>query len=444
MNPSESIQTQILATKFFVPVTPGTLILRPRLIALLEKGLKHPFTLVSAPAGFGKTTLLSTWVHSLQASHVWFCWISLDEEDNDPRLFWTYVLTSLDMQGSQRFESLLMRLQSQPPPPLKSLLTGLVNLLAESQDHFVLILDDYQLITQEQVHTTLAYLLERLPAQLRIVVSTRADPPLPLSLLRARKQALEVRTDQLRCTVEETGTFFEQVMGNALPDETIQQMAVRTEGWLVGLQLLALSLQGNSNPATLLEETSGDQRYILDYLTEEVLRRQSQEMQTFLLCTSILERLTAPLCDAVMGQTGSQQMLCQLEQTNLFVVSLDSKREWYRYHALFAQALCYQLERTHPDLVPSLHRRASLWYVEHDQPTQAILHALRAKDWSWAAELIEQQSAALRTTTWGISKQKMFLLRDWLEQIPVDILHARPRFCLAYTWMLLFITPQVE
>ena len=183
MNTSTLIQKQLLATKFFVPVTSGTLISRPRLIALLDKALRHPFTLVSAPAGFGKTTFLSTWAHSLQAPHARLCWISLDEQDNDPRLFWTYVLTALHVQGSQRFEPLLMHLQSQPPPPLKSLLTALVNLLAESQDHFMLILDDYQLITQEQVHTTLAYLVERLPAQLRIIVATRADPPLPLPLL---------------------------------------------------------------------------------------------------------------------------------------------------------------------------------------------------------------------------------------------------------------------
>ncbi|HEX3642640.1 MAG TPA: AAA family ATPase, partial [Ktedonobacteraceae bacterium] len=394
MNTATLIQKQLLATKFFVPVTSGTLISRPRLIALLEEGLKRPFTLVSAPAGFGKTTFLSTWAHSLQAPHARLCWISLDEEDNDPCLFWTYVLTALDVQASQRFEPLLMHLQSQPPPPLKSLLTTLVNRLAESQDHFVLILDDYQLITEEQVHTTLAYLVERLPAQLHIVLSTRAAPPLPLPLLRARQRALEVRTDQLRCTVEETGTFFQQVMGIQFPDETIQQVTVRTEGWLVGLQLLALSLQGNPNPTTLLEEASGDQHYILDYLTEEVLRRQSQQMQTFLLCTSILERLTAPLCDAVMGQTGSLQMLRQLEQANLFVVSLDQRHEWYRYHALFAEALHYHLEQRQADLVPILHHRASLWYAQHNQPTQAILHAFQTKEWSWAAELIEGQHAA--------------------------------------------------
>ena len=218
-------------------------------------------------------------------------------------------------------------------------------------------------------------------------------------------------------------------------------MTIRTEGWLVGLQLLALSFP-KSRSDYPIKDVSGDQRYILDYLTEEVLQRQSQEVQTFLLCTSILERLNASLCDAIIEQTGSQQILQWIEQANLFVVSLDGKREWYRYHALFAEALRYRLEQTQPDLMLILHHRASLWYAQHEQPTQAILHALRAKDGPWAADLIERQHVALNTLTWGISKQKVFLLQSWLQQIPVDILHARPRLCLAYTWMLLFITPQ--
>ena len=440
---SMHLQNHLLATKFYVPVALGPLICRPRLTALLDKSLNYPLTLVSAPAGFGKTTLLASWSQSLPPSNPRAAWVSLEEEGNEPRLFWAYVLTALNKQEpQQRFASLLTQLQSSPFPPLNYLLAELINLLVEATDHFVLILDDYQVITESQVHTTLAYLIEHLPPQLRIIVATRADPPLPLALLRARERALEVRTDQLRCTAEETRAFFDQVMGIHLPDKTIQQVTARTEGWLVGLQLLGLSFPGRADPLTLLEEVRGDQRYILDYLTEVVLQRQPQEVQTFLLSTCILERLNASLCDAVMEQTGSQQMLRQLDRANLFVVSLDSKREWYRYHALFAEALCYQLEQTQPDLLPSLHQRASLWYAEHEQPTQAILHAFSAKDWPWAADLIEGQRGALNTLTWGISKQKVLLLRDWLQQIPVDLLHSRPRLCLAYTWMLLFITPQ--
>src|SRR5258708_219560 len=304
MNTSTLVQSQLLATKFYIHVAAGTRISGPRLSALLETGLTHPFTLVSAPAGFGKTILLSTWAQSLQARDARLCWISLDEEDNEPRLFWTYVLTALQMQCPERFQPLLMTLQSQPPPPLKPLLTALINLLAEGTDHFVLILDDYQVITEEQVHTTLAYLVEHLPSQLRIIIATRADPPLPLPMQRARQHMLEVRTDQLRCTAEEVKAFFGEVMGIQMPEETIQEVTTRTEGWLVGLQLLGLSLPEQANPAALLQEVSGDQCYILDYLTEEVLQRQPQDVQMFLLCPSILKQLSASVCNAVMQQVG--------------------------------------------------------------------------------------------------------------------------------------------
>ncbi|HWS84597.1 MAG TPA: AAA family ATPase, partial [Ktedonobacteraceae bacterium] len=399
MNTSTPSQNQLLATKFYIPTTSWTLISRSRLHSLLDKGLKHPFALVSAPAGFGKTTLLATWAQSLPANQICPCWVSLDEEDNEPHLFWSYILTALQMHSPERFQPLLIDLQSQPPPPLKSLLTALINLVAEGTDHFVLILDDYQVIREEQVHTTLAYLIEHLPAQLHLILSTRADPPLPLPLLRTHQQALEVRTDQLRCTAEEVKAFFREVMDIQMPEETIQQVTLRTEGWLVGLHLLGLSLRQSANPATLLQEVSGEQCYILDYLTEVVLGRQPQEVQTFLLSTSILEQLSASLCNAVMQQTNSQEMLRQLEQANLFVVSLDSKRQWYRYHALFAEALRYRLEQMQPDLVPSLHHRASLWYAEHDQITQAILYAFNAQEWQWAADLIER--LPLLSFTWG-------------------------------------------
>ena len=437
---SASFSSQLLATKFFVPVTSGTLISRPRLIALLDKGLTYPFTLVSAPAGFGKTTLLSTWAQSLSANTSRLCWVSLDEEDNDPRLFWTYVLTALDMQGPHRFKSLLMHLQSQPPPPLKPLLTGLVNLLAESQDHFVLILDDYQWITEEQVHTSLSYLIEHLPPQLHIIIATRADPPLPLSMQRARQHMLEIRTEQLRCTAEETNAFFDEVMHLHLPDQTIQEATARTEGWLVGLHLLGLSLPERADPLTILQQISGDQRYILDYLTQEVLQRQPQEIQAFLLSTCILERLNASLCDAIMQQTDSQQLLQQLERANVFVTCLDSRRQWYRYHAIFAEALQHQLKQTHADLVPLLHHRASLWYAQYNQTTEAILHAFKAKEWQRATDLIEG-IPFMSFSSWGAREHKLTMLQNWLEQLPTDIVGSRPLLCFACTQVLWAIAP---
>ena len=440
MNSSMTIQNQLLATKFFLPTAPGALISRPRLHALLDNALMYPFTLVSAPAGFGKTTLLSTWAHSRPAHNTEICWLTLDEEDNDPYLFWTYVLSALHAQD-HHFANLLSQLQSPLPPPLKPLLTRLINLLTESTRHLVLILDDYHLITQEQVHTTLAYLIENLSSHSHIILATRADPPLPLPLLRAQQQAREIRTDQLRCTVEETKTFFQHVVGISLPDQIIREVADRTEGWLVGLRLLGLSLSEHTHPATLLEEVNGQQRYILDYLTQIVLQQQPQEIQTFLLFTCILERLSGSLCDAVIQQTDSKQMLQRIERANLFVVSLDTKREWYRYHNLFAQALHTQLEQLHPELIPILHYRASLWYAQHNQATQAIVHALHAEQWEWAADLIEQKSLPLMALTWGASKHQLALLQDWLKRLPIEVIGSRPRLCLACVHLLWTVAP---
>ncbi len=437
MRPMIVIQSQLLATKLYVPTSPRTLIWRSRLADLLDESLKYPLTLVSAPAGFGKTMLLSAWTRSLPAL---VSWVSLDEEDNDPQLFWTYILSALDQQQPERFTPLLKSLQSPVAPPLMSMLTALINSVQDSPQHIVLILDDYHLITEQQVHASLWYLIEHLPSHFHLVLATRVDPPLPLSRLRLRRQLLEVRTNQLRCTVGETKAFLREVMSTQLPDDTIQEVTARTEGWLVGLQLLALSWQGCTDPATLLEETSGNQRYILDYLTQEVLRQQPQDIQTFLLSTCLLERLTASLCDAVMEHSGSQQMLEQLERANLFLTSLDNKRQWYRYHALFAQALYSQLERTHSDLVPMLHVRASRWYAQHHQTTAAVLHAFQAKEWQWAAELIEQAYPPLVSFTWGANKYALVQLRQWIEQLPTEILACRPDFCLACIHLLWPIT----
>jgi LuxR family maltose regulon positive regulatory protein len=441
MNPPTLLQNPLLATKFFLPTAPGMLILRPRLNALLDKALEYPFTLVSAPAGFGKTTLLSTWAQALPAHDIGVCWLSLDEEDNDPYLFWTSVLAALQTQDPQHFAPLLTQLQSSSPPPLKSLPIQLINLLVESDHHFVLILDDYHVITEEQVHATLASLVEHLPVQLHLILVTRADPPLSLPVLRAKQRVWEIRTEQLRCTSEEIRAFFQHIVGIHLPDQTIQEVTVRTEGWLVGLHLLGLSLPKQVDPLTLLQQISGEDRYILDYLTEVVVHKQPPEVQRFLLGTSILERLNASLCDAVMEQTGSQQLLEYLERANLFVVSLDPGRCWYRYHALFAQALSFQLERTNPDLVPLLHARASRWYAQHQQTTSAILHAFEAKEWHWAADLIEQVHLPLSSLVWGAGRHAHVLLKQWMGQLPTEILACRPRLCLACAQMLWTITP---
>ena len=427
MNESAGLQDQLLATKFYIPSSSHALILRPRLLHLLMKSFECPLTLISAPAGFGKTTLLSNWLHSLPPERSRVAWLSLDEGDNEPALFWQYVLSALDRALPGLCAELVIYLQTQQAPPLRSVLQALINRLAGQSEQFLLILDDSHLLTEQAIHTTLTYLVEHLPHQLRVILTTRADPPLPLSLLRARGQLLELRTDDLRCTPEEVVTFLKRTASIQLSDDVVESIASRTEGWLVGLQLVALSLQGRATPGDLLEEVeevSGSQRYIFDYLIEEVFGRQSAAVQTFLLSTSILTQLSAPLCDAVLEQSGSQQMLEQLERANLFLVSLDGQRQWYRYHALFAEALRHRLEQTQPASIPSLHFRASRWYARAGRLGEALSHAITAQKWPWAADLIEQVYPRI----WGNTDHAR--LRRWLEQLPASVVRSRPRLCL--------------
>lgn len=438
MDEATLFHDQVLTTKFFVPSSSHPLISRPHLITLLNQSLRRKLTLISAPAGFGKTTLLSSWVQSFsqktpEAAQV--AWVSLDEEDNEPVLFWTYALTALDTLEPGLCTPLLAYLHTQQAPPLRSVLQALINTLTKRTGQFLLVLDDYHLITEAEVHCSLTYLVEHLPPHLHLILATRADPPLPLALLRARGEVLEVRTNQLRCTPEEVMAFFQEGMGMPLSRDLIQEVTVRTEGWLVGLQLLGLSLQGHTAPSNLLDEVSGSQHYILDYLLEEVLRRQPLSVQAFLLRTSILERLSACLCDAVLEQTGSQQMLEFLERANVFVVPLDGQRCWYRYHALFAQALRSRLEQTEGEAVATLHLRASQWYAEQGSLNEAIRHAISAGDWPQAADLIEHEYAFI----WG--KSEHALVRRWLEKLPVEIVYARPRLCLAYAKTLFMMAP---
>jgi LuxR family maltose regulon positive regulatory protein len=434
MEESPLFNDQLLATKFFIPSSSHALISRPRLIELLNMSLECPLTLVSAPAGFGKTTLLSTWVQSLLPEHSRIAWVSLDEGDNEPVLFWMYVLTALDSQQPGLCAQLVTYLQTQQAPPLRSVLQTLINRLAEQSEQLLLILDDYHLVTEQAIHASLTYLVEHLPPQLHLILATRADPPLPISLLRARGHLLEVRTDQLRCTPDEVMAFLKKTARIQLSQDMVGEVATRTEGWLVGLQLLGLSLQGHADAGDLLEEVSGSQRYIFDYLIEEVFQSQSASAQTFLLHTSILKRLSAPLCDAILQQSGSQQMLEQLERANLFIVSLDTQRRWYRYHALFTEALRHRLEQTQPAFVPILHHRASQWYAQQGRLNEAIPHAITAQEWQWAADLIEQVYALI----WGNSEHAM--VRRWLEKLPAEVMRSRPRLCLAYAKTLFMVS----
>ncbi len=450
----------LLATKFFIPVASQPLVARTRLNALLNEGLQQRLTLVCAPAGFGKSTLLAEWVRSLPAppDGPFVAWISLDEDDDNPARFGEYFITSLSRAFPSVGSQVLEYLHASEGPAMHTLQTVLINSLVQSGAEHLVVLDDYHHVTDPAIHSDLTYLLDHLPPNVHLVVSSRLEPPLQLPKMRARGWLLEVRTDDLRCTVEEGAHFLKYTAGVDLPDHQSLQVIQRAEGWLVGLQLLGHSLRGHSDPSRLLEEMSGTQEYILDYLTEEVLRGQPEAVQTFLLQTSILNELSPSLCDAVMGyelddlqsgnQQGSQAMLQYLERANLFLVPLDHQRRWYRYHHLFAEALRYHFERRHElpfteagpggndangvshglSSVSLLHGRASNWYREHGYNKEAVEHALLAHDWDLAVDLIQAQLTGLIIRM----PADMPTLQHWLERLPEVVLRAQPRLCNAY------------
>jgi LuxR family transcriptional regulator, maltose regulon positive regulatory protein len=422
----------LLSTKFFVPISTHALVRRTRLIDLLMAGTKSTLTLLSAPAGSGKTTLIAEWLRSFSLSAA-PAWVSLDEEDNDPERFWLYVLTALDHSQPGLYTPLINSLRSHKISSWPSFLKHLLNTLLASDQPRFLVLDDYHVITEQTVHSSMAYFLEHLPIHVHLIVSTRHDPPWPLSRLRARRQLQEIRMDQLCGTAEEVGTFFSQVMQIEIPAQMVEEVTARTEGWMVGIQLLALSLRGRTDVTDILDMLRGDQRDILDYLLEEVVTYQSATIQDFLLCTSILEHLEASCCDAVIATQGSQRILEFLERANLFVVALDHQRHWYRYHHLFAQALRTRLEGTYEiDKIRTLHRRASIWFSQHGSPREMIPHALYAQEWMMAADAIEHTP---HQHLWG---SQHTLLHQWIEKLPSDIFRSRPNLCLRHAVLLLW------
>ena len=328
--------TPVLVTKLYIPPPRPTVVPRPRLIARLHEGLHRKMTLISAPAGFGKTTLVGAWVAGIERP---VAWLSLDEGDNDPARFLAYLVAALRTIAATIGEGVLGALQSPQPPPTDVMLTALLNELTTIPDRSVLVLDDYHLIDAEPVDRALTFLLEHLPPQLHLVIATREDPQLPLARLRARGQLTELRAADLRFTGSEAAAFLNQVMGLTLSAEDIAALEDRTEGWIAGLQLAALSLQGSQDVAGFIRAFAGDHRYITDYLVDEVLQRQPEDVRHFLLQTAMLERLHGPLCDAVTGQEEGTARLEALERGNFFVVPLDDTRRWYRYHHLFADVL---------------------------------------------------------------------------------------------------------
>jgi hypothetical protein len=410
-----------LATKLHVPRPRPGFLARPRLLDRLNDGTAGALTLVCAPAGFGKTRLLGDWA---RRSRQPVAWLSLDGRDSDPARFWRYVAAALDELRpgvGQRVDAVLQGVQ----PPPEAVVTVVINELVEEPREIVLILDDYHLVEASSVHDSLAVLLERLPPHLRLVVAGRADPPLPLARLRASGQLFELREADLRFTSEESAELLQAAVGAELPPAAVTALGDRTEGWAAGLQLAALSLRGQDDIGAFVAEFSGSHRFVLDYLTEEVLDRQPEPLRSFLLETSILERLSGPLGDAVTGRADSQELLEQAERANLFLHPLDEVRGWWRYHHLFADLLGVRLQQERPERVPDLHRAAAAWHEAHGLADDAIAHALAAGDATWAARLIERQIDA-RILRWeGVTLQR------WFTGLPAELVRSRPRLSLA-------------
>jgi len=447
----------LLTTKLYIPPPLPNLVERPRLVKRLDEGLRlgHRLTLISAPAGFGKTTLVSEWVHALGSiagapgPPARTGWLSLDDGDNDLGRFLTYFIAALSrVEGIEATigEGALGVLQS-PQPPTEAVLTSLINEAAAVPDRIIFVLDDYHIIESSPVDAStsvdgaLTFLLEHLPPRMHLVIVTREDPDLPLARLRARGQLTELRATDLRFTHSEAAEFLNQAMSLDLLAEDIAALETRTEGWIAGLQLAALALQGlalqgtistqgDKDPSSLIKSFTGSHRFVLDYLIEEVLEQQSDSVQTFMLQTAILERLNGSLCDTLTGQDNGQATLEMLDRANLFIVPLDNERRWYRYHHLFADLLRQRLNQIQPEQVSTLHRQAGTWYEDQGLAAEALRHIFAAGDFEWAGRLVEQVGAAM---LWKRGDWTTVL--NWLDKIPEGVVNSRPKLCLIYAWV---------
>jgi LuxR family maltose regulon positive regulatory protein len=440
----DDLSAPILITKLHIPTPRSRRVERPRLLAQLMGQPDAGLVLLCAPAGYGKTTLLTEWARHLVAQNVRVAWLSLEENDNDPLRFWTYVIHAFRClpDCARLGENLLDLLRLPEPPPLPHLITLLINELAALEAGWALILDDYHTISDSEIQSGLVFLLNHLPAQLRVVIASRITPHLPLPRLRARAKILELRAEDLRFTPAESARFLTHVMELDLEPQDAAALDLRTEGWAAGLQLAALSLHGNP-PDAAVQPFGGDDRYVLDYLIEEVLGKQPPAVQNFLLQTSLLARFCGPLCDAVVQiqpavegpfapETGPSQAIFEtLEAANLFIIPLDPQRRWYRYHHLFADLLRHQLERQAPQLIAGLHRRASAWFEAQGWIDEAVYHA-GAADPDLAAGLIERHYTDL------IARFDCGPLVQWLSVLPEGRIQVSPALCLARAWINLF------
>lgn len=424
----------LFQTKLFVPARGRNWVARPRLLKKLNDGLPCKMILVSAPAGYGKTTLTTAWLAQLQQDEASICWVALDEDDSDPQQFFRYMAAAIEpLPGAQ--SSLAQILQSNQAQPAKGLIQRFISDISTVSSDFFLVLDDYHRLDSAEIDLALTTLLDYMPTQMTLVMTSRSDPGFPISRLRARRDIIEIRAEDLRFTTGEAAQFFEQTMGLTLRTEQIEALEERTEGWIAGLQMAALALQGRSvspnNHEDLISRFGGSHRFVLDYLVEEALSQQQADVRDFLLATSILDQLNADLCDAVTERTDSQALLEQLERDNLFLIPLDDERHRYRYHHLFGDVLrAYAQSRQSDQRVPA-HGRAAAWFAEQEAYTDAIRHALAAGDFDQTATYLEQA----RLQTEGVYQLSRWI--GWLEQLPSETVDQRPVLCVSYAWSLL-------
>ena len=427
------MQTTLLSTKLYVPPTREALVVRPRLTAILSNAIGKCFTLISAPAGYGKTTLVSSW---LRATGIPSAWLSLEESDNDPVRFLQYLLTAVQAVVPSVRVDLLEMVEASQPASLQGLMNVLINEIAKQDRQFVLVLDDFHLVQDQSVLDILTFLLDHIPAQqMHLVLITRSDPPLPLPRMRVRNQMVEIRADQLRFTQGEVAEFINQLMGFNLSDDEISAMYARTEGWIAGLQLAGLSMQECQDIPGFISAFSGSHHYIVDYLADEVLKHQDAQTRAFLLQTSILSRMCASLCNSLVDidPAGAQQegqiVLESLQKKNLFIIPLDEERRWFRYHHLFADALNRRLEFQYPDLLPKLYHRASEWYEKNGLFGEAIQYALITGDRERAAQLVEQNGCYL------LMSGELITLLKWMDAVE-PYFSARPWLLIQKGWAL--------
>lgn len=436
----------ILVTKLYIPTIRLEIVHRPHLIERLDRGLQGKLTLISAPAGFGKTTLVTEWLHSKgdnKPSPFVISWLSLDERDNDPAQFLTYIIAALQMVDRHIGQKAQAVFQSQQRLLVEPINLSLINDIVQFSDHdsqnspkeIIFVLDDYHVIEETAIHQTIDYLIEHHPPHFHLVILTRIDPPLTLSRLRARNQLLEIRGTDLHFSEQDTEMFLNEIMKLDLAPDEIAILDNRTEGWIAGLQLAAISLQGRVNRGEFIQAFSGDNRFVIDFLLDEVLLKQPEDIRQFLLQTSILDRMCGDLCDAIVDSSNeesplsSQEFLEYLDLANLFVIPLDDKRYWYRYHHLFADVLQNRLQATLPELIPILHLRASGWFEHQEDNDQALHHAILSGNLEKAALIVEHKAIQL------LSHSNLATLKKWLDSLPQDLIRSRPELCVYQGWI---------